>query len=93
MYSMPGSGPGGSDPERLYRPMPPSPQAAERMRETMRCVRWLEVEQRHLAWMRANDYEWQLIGRRFACDRITAARRWNKAIEMVVTQLNACLPS
>lgn len=37
------------DPERLYRPMPPSPQAVERMLETMRWVQWLEVEQRHLS--------------------------------------------
>ena len=81
------------DPERLYRPMPPSPQAVERMLETMRWVQWLEVEQRHLVWMRANRYEWQQIGRRFACDRNTAARRWNKAIEKVAAELNACLPS
>lgn len=33
------------DPERLYRPMPPSPQV-ERMLECK--VQWLEVEQRHL---------------------------------------------
>ncbi|MDP1524178.1 MAG: DUF6362 family protein [Rhodocyclaceae bacterium] len=48
-------------------------------------------EQRHLVWMRANRYEWQQIGRRFACDRNTAARRWGKAIDFVVTKLNACL--
>ena len=42
------------DPVRLYRPMPPSPKAVERMLETMRWVQWLEFEQRHLVWMRAN---------------------------------------
>ena len=47
------------DPERLYRPMPPSPQAVERMLETMRWVQWLEVEQRHLVWMRSNRYRWE----------------------------------
>ena len=75
------------DPERLHRPMPPSPQAVERMLETMRWVQWLEVEQRHLVRIRANRYEWQQTGRRFACDRNTAARRWNKAIEKVVDHL------
>ena len=50
-------------------------------------------EQRLLIWMRANHYEWQQIGRRFARDRNTAARRWKKAIDMVVAQLNACLSS
>jgi hypothetical protein len=34
------------DLDRLYRPMPPSPQAVDRMLETMRWVQWLEVEQR-----------------------------------------------
>ncbi len=76
------------DPERLYRPMPPNPQAVDRMLETMRWVQWLEVEQRHLVWMRANRYEWQQIGRRFACDRNTAARRWRRLMELVAWRLN-----
>jgi len=76
------------DLERLYRPMPPSPKAVERMLETMRWVQWLEVEQRHLVWMRANRYEWQQIGRRFACDRNTAARRWRRLMELVAWRLN-----
>jgi hypothetical protein len=37
--------------------------------------------------MRANRYEWQQIGRRFACDRNTAARRWNKAMEKIADYL------
>lgn len=78
-----------ADPERLYRPMPPSPQAVERMLETMRWVQWLEVEQRHLVWMRANRYEWQQIGRRFACDRNTASRRWHRVMELVAWRLNS----
>lgn len=77
------------DPDRLYRPMPPSPKAVELMLETMAWVQWLEVEQRHLVWMRADRYEWQQIGRRFACDRNTASRRWHKAIEVVAARLNS----
>ncbi len=79
------------DPERVYRPMPPGPEAVERMLETMRWVQWLEEEQRHLVWMRAKRYEWHQIGRRFACDRNTAARRWKKAMELIVERLNARL--
>ena len=45
------------DPERLYRPMPPSPQAVQRMLEVSRWVLWLEVEQRHLVWMRSNSID------------------------------------
>lgn len=76
------------DPERLYRLGPPAPQAVDRMLEVMRWVQWLDVDQRHLVWMRANRYEWQQIGRRFACDRNTASRRWHRAIELVAYQLN-----
>lgn len=76
-----------------YRPLPPSPEAIDRMLETMRWVQWLEEEQRHLIWMRAKQREWKFICRRLGCDRTTAWRRWNKAIEMVVAQLNAHTPS
>ena len=77
------------DPERLYRPMPPSPQAVERMLETMRWVQWLEVEQRHLVWMRAKRYGWREIAIRFACCTKTAQRHWQTALDHVVDQLNA----
>jgi hypothetical protein len=53
------------DEEHVYRPLPPSPQAIDRMMETMRWVQWLEVEQRHLVWMRAKQYGWRVICRRF----------------------------
>ena len=58
------------------------------MLEAMRWIQWLTEEQRHLVWMRANHEGWQTIGRRFACDRNTAARRWKHAIEAVVVGLN-----
>ena len=76
------------DSERLYRPMPPSPQDVERMLEAMRWVQWLEVEQRHLVWMRAKRYGWRDITIRFACDRTTAWRRWQQALQIVVDRLN-----
>ena len=77
------------DPERLYRPLPPTPQDVERMLEAMRWVQWLEVEQRHLVWMRAKRYGWRDITIRFACDRTTAWRRWQQALQIVVDRLNA----
>ena len=76
------------DPERLYRPMPPSPQAVDRMLETMRWVQWLEVEQRHLVWTRSNRYRWEQIGRRFACAARTAQRRFDAAMHLVTLHLN-----
>ena len=76
------------DDEPDYRPLPPSPQAIERMLETMRWVQWLEIEQRHLVWMRAKRYGWRDITIRFACDRTTAWRRWQRALQTVADQLN-----
>lgn len=72
---------------RVYR-FPPEPAAIDRMHETMRWVQWLEIEQRHLVWMRAKRYSWRDITIRFACDRTTAWRRWQRALEVVAEQLN-----
>ncbi len=71
------------------RAMPPTPEAVERMLEAMRWVQWLEEEQRHLIWMRAKEYEWKDICRRIGCDRTTGWRRWQRALAVVATQLNA----
>lgn len=76
-------------PDDGYRPLPPSPEAVERMLETMRWVLCLEVEQRHLVWMRARQDEWKFICRRLGCNRTTAWRRWQKALQIVVDHLNA----
>ena len=74
--------------EPEYRHLPPSPAAIERMLEAMGWMLWLEVEQRHLVWMRARQYEWQDIARRFGCNRTTAWRRWKNAVNLVALQLN-----
>lgn len=76
-----------TDPDRVLR-FPPTPEAISRMESTLRWVLWLEEEQRHLVWMRAEEWEWKDIGRRFACDRTTAWRRWQRALSIVVEQLN-----
>lgn len=78
----------GPDDGPAYRPLPPTPQAIDRMMETMRWVLWLEEEQRQMVWMRAKRFEWKSICRRFGCDRTTAWRRWQKALLVVVVQLN-----
>lgn len=74
------------------RPLPPSPEAIERMLEAMRWVQWLEEEQRHLVWMRAKEYEWKDVCRRFGCDRTTAWRRWQRALHVVAANLNQHSP-
>ena len=65
-----------------------SPEDIERMLEAMRWVLWLEVEQRHLVWMRAKRFGWREIGIRFACCTRTAQRHWQIAIFEVAKQLN-----
>lgn len=74
--------------ELHYRPLPPSPKAIDRMLEAICWVQWLEVEQRHLVWYRAKQYGWKDISRRFACNRATAWRRWQKALQHVANRLN-----
>ncbi len=71
----------------LYR-APIDPAAIDRMEETMRWVLWLTEEQRHLVWMRAEERGWREICRRFGCDRTTAWRRWQKALDIVACRLN-----
>jgi hypothetical protein len=58
------------------------------MLETMRWVLWLEEEERHLVWMRAEHHRWRDICARFGCDRTTAWRRWQKALDIVACRLN-----
>ena len=77
--------------EKVYRPFPPTPDAIERMLEAMKWVQWLEIEQRHLVWMRAKRYGWHDITIRFACNRTTAWRRWQKALQTVADQLNGAV--
>ena len=79
---------GFDDKDYEYRPLPPTPEAIERMLETMRWMQWLEVEQRHLVWMRSNRYRWEQIGRQFACAARTAQRRYDAAIHLVTLHLN-----
>jgi hypothetical protein len=74
--------------EPIHHPIPPCPQAVDRMLETMQWVQWLEVEERLLVWMRAQRYGWREISTRFACDRTTSWRRWHRALQIVADQLN-----
>ena len=75
-----------AEPERALR-FPPTPRDIERMLEVMGWVQWLEVEQRHLVWMRAQRYRWSEIATRFGCAARTSQRRWDTAIGVVTTCL------
>jgi DNA-directed RNA polymerase specialized sigma24 family protein len=75
------------DDEKVYR-FPPTPEAIDRWEEVTRWALWLTVEERHLVWMRAEDWDWKDIARRFGCERTTAWRRWRKALSRVAEHLN-----
>jgi len=75
--------------ERVVCRFPPSPKDVEDMLEVMLWVQWLEVEQRHLVWMRAKRYGWREISIRFACCTKTAQRHWQQALQLMVDHLNA----
>lgn len=78
--------------ETLGRPepssyTPPSPQAVQRMLETMTWVQSVEVDERKLIWARAQREPWRDVCAQLGCDRTTAWRRWNRALEAVLTHV------
>ncbi|GAC1405549.1 MAG: hypothetical protein NVSMB6_00270 [Burkholderiaceae bacterium] len=70
------------------RRFPPDPKAVDRMLEAMAWMQWLEQEQRHLVWMRAQRYSWSDIAKRNACSVSTAQRRWQSALSVLCKRLN-----
>ena len=76
------------DPQRICRPMPPSPAAIDQMLEVMRWVQWLDPESRHIVWMRADRCEWQQICRKVGCDRTTAWRKWKRGLMTLSAHLS-----
>ncbi len=77
--------------ERVVCRFPPSPKDIEQMLEVMLWVQRLEVEQRHLVWMRAKRHGWREIAIRFACCTKTAQRHWQQALQLMVDRLNESL--
>ena len=77
------------DREKLYRLPPPSPIDVQHMLEVMQWIQVLELDERHLVWMRAEHHEWREICKRFACDRSTAWRRWKRDMQVLADKLNA----
>ena len=57
--------------------------------EVIGWMQWLELEQRHLVWMRAERYRWEDISKRFGCCTRTAQRRWNGALQVIEINLFA----
>ena len=76
----------GQEPHRLRRP-PPAPDAITRAEATLLWLRWLEVEDARLVWMRAERARWRQICQRFGMARSTANRRYDYALAVIVWRL------
>jgi len=76
----------GCEPQRLRRP-PPSPDAITRAEATLLWLRWLEVEDARLVWMRGERAPWRVICERFGFARSTANRRYAYALAVIVWRL------
>ena len=66
----------------------PSPQAISRMEEAITWNRFLERDEAHLMWARAEGVRWKEICHRFGVSRATAHRRWEYALSLIVWRLN-----
>jgi hypothetical protein len=77
----------GQQPEPMRLP-PPSPAAISRMEETLRWLRWLEIEDAKLVWARADRTQWKAICWRFEIARATAHRRWQYGMSVIAWRLN-----
>lgn len=76
----------GRELQRMRRP-PPSPDAITRAEATLLWLRWLEVEDARLVWMRAERARWREICQRFGIARSTANRRYDYALAVIVWRL------
>lgn len=78
--------------ERIVLRFAASPGAIDRFGETIRWLRWLDLEQRRLVWLRAQQVPWREICARTGLIRKTAWRHWQHALVLVTVQANGPLP-
>lgn len=77
--------------EGMPRPMrlpPPSSAAITRTEEAITWNRFLESDDAHLMWARAEGAQWKELCYRFGISRPTAHRRWEYALSVIVWSLN-----
>lgn len=71
-----------------FRLGPPLPRAIDQMEETFVWLAWLEVEERHLVWLRASRLPWKVICTRFGISRTVACERWTVALTRIAQGIN-----
>ena len=70
------------------RQPPPGISAITRMEETITWNRFLQPEEAHLMWARAEGTPWKCICYRFGISRPTAHRRCDYALSVIAWRLN-----
>jgi hypothetical protein len=70
----------------------PSPRMISQADEAMLWLRWLEVEDAKLLWLRANGKPWKPICWEFGLSRTAATRRWHYGLAVIVWRLNGRVP-
>lgn len=69
---------------------PPTPDAIDRMEETIGWTCWLEDEmERKIVWLRAERVYWKQICWRLGCGRTTAHHTYRVALLKIAMRLNA----
>lgn len=66
---------------------PPSAAAITRMDEVLPWICWVDVEERHLIWLRANGVRWKAIAVRVGLHPKTAWRHWVIALLKIAAKL------
>lgn len=67
---------------------PPSAAAITRMEKTLPWICWVDVEERHLIWLRAHGVRWKKIGVRLGLHPKTAWRHWVIALLKIAGELD-----
>jgi len=76
---------------RMRKPRP-SPRMISQADEAMLWLRWLELEDAKLLWLRANGRPWKPICWQFGLSRTAATRRWHYGLAVIVWRLNGRVP-
>ena len=77
---------------RMRRPRP-SPREITQAEEAMLWLRWLEVEDARLVWVRAEGTAWKPICWQFGLSRTAATKRWQYGLAVITWRLNGRVPS
>ena len=60
---------------------PATAESISQMEEAIEWLLWIEkAEDRKLVWMRAQNIPWEVISKTFGFSRVTANKKWKKAI-------------